>query len=64
MNNEKLSCTLSLINCSFFHITVRSAIVAKEISHETVFLAISGCSIRNIAPVVASECRVCIKVLW
>ena len=59
-----LSYTLSLINCSPFYIAVRSAIVAMEISHRAVLVAISGCAIHNIAPAVARECRVCIKVLW
>ena len=61
-----LSCTLSLIKCSPFHIAVRSAMVAKEILHRAVFVAISGCAMHNIhvGPAAASECRVCIKVLW
>ena len=43
-------CALSLANCSPFHIAVRDAIVAKDISHTVAF--------------VASGCRVCIKILW
>ena len=36
----------------------------KEILHRAVFEAILGCTMHNIAPAVASECRVCIKVPW
>ena len=56
-----MSCTLSLINYSF-HIPVRRAIVAKDISDRALFVAI--CVMHNIAPVVACDCRVCIKVRW
>ena len=59
-----MPCTLSLINYSPFYIVVRSAIVAMEISHRAVFVAISGCAMHNIAPAVASVFRACMKVLW
>ena len=35
-----LLCTLSLGNCSPFHIVDRGATVAKEISHRAAFVAI------------------------
>ena len=59
-----LSWTLTLIICSPFHIAVRTAIIAMDISHRAFFVAILGCAVHNIAPVVAIECRVCIKALW
>ena len=50
-----------LENICFLHMPKQRP---RALSHKAAFEAISGCAIRNIVPAVASECRLCIKVLW